>query len=256
MTGPEGGEGAGAGVRANETMVPLLPCASAEETLGFFRSLGFEVTYEQDRPYLYLAFRWGGVHLHYGRAPKGFDPSGEDGGGCLVMVDDVAAYHAVLSARMRSAEGRVPTKGVPRITRYRSGASRFTVVDPSGNSIIFIQRDEPQELEYGGSVELEGLARALDGARILRDFKLDDRAAWRYLRSALRRHGDDAPAVERAMALAALIELSVALDEHERRSEWTEALKTIDLTAEERRRVEGELRNAEELEHWLSGRPR
>jgi len=24
-------------------------------------------------------------------------------------------------------------------------------MDPSGNSIIFIQRDEPAELEYGGS---------------------------------------------------------------------------------------------------------
>jgi hypothetical protein len=42
---------------------------------------------------------------------------------------------------------------------------------PSGNSIIFIQRDEPTELEYGGSKQLQGLARVLDNVRILREFK-------------------------------------------------------------------------------------
>lgn len=240
------------GVRGNESVVPLLACVSAEETLDFFTSLGFEVTYRQTRPYLYLAFRWEGIHLHYGRAPKGIDHTREETGGCLVMVDDVAAYHAALVASVRAARGAVPVRGLPRITRYRSGASRFTVMDPSGNSIIFIQRDEPQELEYGGSASLEGLAKALDGARILRDFKHDDRAAWRFLKSALRRHGAEASAVERAMALASLVELSVAIGEQERRAEWMQELRGIELTDEERARVEEALGNAEELGRWLS----
>ncbi|MFD6095350.1 glyoxalase [Nocardiopsis flavescens] len=239
-------------MRGNESVVPLLACVSAEETLDFFTSLGFEVTYRQTRPYLYLAFRWEGIHLHYGRAPKGIDHTREETGGCLVMVDDVAAYHAALVASVRAARGRVPVRGLPRITRYRSGASRFTVMDPSGNSIIFIQRDEPQELEYGGSASLEGLAKALDGARILRDFKRDDRAAWRFLKSALRRHGAGASAVERAMALASLVELSVAIGERERRAEWAQELRGIELTDEERARVEETLGNAEELGRWLS----
>lgn len=241
-----------AGVRPNETMIPLLACVSAEETLDFFQSLGFEVTYRQHRPYLYLAFRWSGVHLHYGRAPKGLDPAREESGGCLVLVDDVAAYHAALVASVRAAKGRVPTRGLPRITRYRPGASRFTVMDPSGNSIMVIQRDEPEELEYGGSPDLEGLAKALDGARILRDFKLDDRAAWRFLRSALRRHGAQASAVERALALAMLIELSVPIGEGERSAEWIEQLRRIELTEQERARIEAELRNADALQRWLS----
>lgn len=241
------------GVRGNEAMVPVLPCASAEETLDFFLSLGFEVTYRQTRPYLYLAFRWSGVHLHYGRAPKGLDPSREESGGCLVMVDDVAAYHAALVASVRAAKGRVPVRGLPRITRYRPGASRFTVMDPSGNMIIFIQRDEPEELEYGGSESLRGLAKVLDGARILRDFKLDERAAWRFLKSGLRRHGAEAAPVERAMALASLIELSVAIGERERTEEWAEELRGIGLTEQERARVGEALRNADALDRWLSG---
>jgi catechol 2,3-dioxygenase-like lactoylglutathione lyase family enzyme len=243
-----------AAVRANETTVPLLPCVSAEETLEFYRALGFEVTYEQTRPYLYLAFRWSGFELHYGRASKDLDPGLENSGGCMVMVDAVAPYHAALTQAMRRAYGRVLAKGLPRITRHRPGASRFTLVDPSGNSLIFIQRGEPERLEYGGSRELDGLARVLDGARILRDFKTDDLAAFRRIRSGLKRHGDRAPAVERALALAMLIELAVALGEEEGVQEWRERLGAITLTGGELDRVEGELRNASALRHWLGAR--
>ena len=218
------------GVQPNEITVPVLPCVAPEETLAFWRALGFAVTYEQTKPYLYLAFRWRGFDLHYGRASSNVDPSLENTGGCLVMVDTVAPYHAAFTEAMRRTYGKVLAKGLPRITRYRPGASRFTVMDPSGNSIIFIQRDEPAELEYGGSKQLQGLARVLDNVRILREFKNDDRAAFRALNSGLRRHGDSAPAVEQAVALAVLIELSTALEESERVPEWGARLRQLSLT--------------------------
>ena len=166
-------------VQPDETIVPLLHCVSAEEILAFWRALGFAVTYEQTKPYLYLAFQCTGFELHYGAAPAGLDPSIEHTGGCLVMVGAVAPYHAAFVEAMRHTYGKVLGKGRPRITRYRPGASRFSIIDPSGNTIIFIQRDEPAELEYGGSKRLQGLARVLDNARILREFKNDDRAAFR-----------------------------------------------------------------------------
>jgi catechol 2,3-dioxygenase-like lactoylglutathione lyase family enzyme len=229
---------------ANETTVPLLPCSAVEETLEFYQALGFEVTYRQTRPYLYLAVRWSGFDVHFGKPPQGYDPSREDGGGCLVMVDTVAPYHAAFSQAMRAAYGKVLAKGLPRITRFRPGQSRFTLVDPSGNSLIFIQRDEPAELEYGGSKKLHGLAKALDNARIFREFKNDDRAAFRAVNSALRRHGAQAPAVERALALATLVELATALDERDNIDAWMSELATIQLTDAERQRVESELPNA------------
>ena len=74
--------------------------------------------------------------------------------------------------------------------------------------------------------------------RILREFKNDDRAAFRALNSGLRRHGDSAPAVEQGVALAVLIELSTALEESERVPEWGARLRQLSLTTEERRRVE------------------
>lgn len=238
-------------VEPNERIVPLLPCFAPEETLAFWRALGFAVTWEQHKPYLYLAFRWSGFELHYGRGAEGVDSAQERTGGCLVMVDDVAPYYAQFTAAMRGAYGKVLAKGLPRITRYRAGASRFTITDPSGNSIVFIRRDEPEGLEYGGSKQLTGLAKVLDNARILREFKTDDRAAFRALNSGLRRHGAGAPAVEQAMALAALVELSTALDESERVPEWGEQLRRIELTPAERDRVTAFVADPELIKPWL-----
>lgn len=221
-------------VQPNETTVPLLHCAAPEETLAFWRALGFEVAFEQLRPYVYLALTWSGFQLHYGPAPKDLDPAKEYSGGCLVMVDAVASYHAVFAEAMRRSYGKVLVKGLPRMTRYRAGASRFSIVDPSGNTIVFIQRDEPKDVEYGGSKELDGLARVLDNARILREFKMDDRAAYRALDSGMRRRAEDAPVVEQAMALAGLIELATALDKADRVPEWGARLQALSLTPEQR----------------------
>ncbi|MEV0928962.1 glyoxalase [Streptomyces spongiicola] len=221
-------------VRANETTVPVMPCASVEETLEFYQALGFEVSYRQTRPYVYLALEWSGFALHFGTPPRNIDPSREDAGACLVLVDEIAPYHAELTRAMRAAYGRVLAKGRPRITRFRPGASRFTLVDPSGNSIIFIQRDEPAKLEYGGSKTLTGLARALDNARILSEFRNDDRAALRVLTTALRRHESTSAPVDVARTLAALIELATALEDTGGVDEWQRRLTALDLTDTER----------------------
>ncbi|MEV6521374.1 glyoxalase [Longispora sp. NPDC051575] len=240
-------------IQANETTIPMLPCVSVDDTVAFYEMLGFAVTYRQAKPYVYLALSMSGFHLHFTGAPKDLDPAKEAGGCCLVMVDAVAPYHAAFTAAMRAAHGKVLATGQPRITRYRPGASRFTLVDPSGNSVLFIQRDEPMELEYGGSKELDGLARVLDSARILREFKNDDRAAYRTLTSGLRRHGEKAPAVDRALALAALIEVATALGEPERIEPLLEQLRAIALTGPERRRVSEELTVVEGMALWRDG---
>ncbi|AXX30249.1 glyoxalase [Actinosynnema pretiosum subsp. pretiosum] len=237
-------------VRPNETTVPLLPCTSAEETLAFWRALGFETAYEQTRPYLYLVLTWSGIALHYAKAPENVDPAEENAGGCLVMVDAVAPYHAAFTTAMRAARGKAPSTGVPRITRHRRGASRFTVVDPSGNSLVFIQRDEP-EVEYGGSSSLAGLAKVLDNARVLSEFKQDAKAAFRALNSGLKRHGDGAPAVERAVALGMLIDLAEGAGTLERVPEWGRLLGGLELTGPERERVLDAVADRELVAGWL-----
>ena len=231
-----------------ETLVPVLHCVSVDDTVDFFTSLGFETTYLQRKPYVYLAFRWRGIEVHYGAAPASVDITREDTGGCLVLVDDVAPYHEALVAAMRTAWGRVLGKGLPRITRYRPGASRFTLMDPSGNALIFIRRDEP-DLEYGGSTSLDGLARAIDNARVLREFKVDDAQAYRALKSAVRRLAAQAPAVDCAIAFAHLIDLAGTLGEP--MEPWLDQLRALSLTEEERARVRTELAGVDGAGEWF-----
>jgi catechol 2,3-dioxygenase-like lactoylglutathione lyase family enzyme len=227
----------------NETAFPMLPCADLDETLAFYRILGFTVTYEQRKPYIYGAVERGSFGLHFYSAPAGIDAR-TLASRCLIMVDDVASYHREFSAALRNHYGRIPAKGTPRITRFREGQSRFTVVDPTGTWVLYVQRDEPVELEYGGSKKLAGLAKVVDNARILRDFKNDDKAAARVLKVGLARHGAAAPAVDRVRALAALSEIAIATDQPERARENFAELQQIALSDEESALVADEIRLA------------
>jgi catechol 2,3-dioxygenase-like lactoylglutathione lyase family enzyme len=239
-------------IKRNESAVPMLPCTSPEETLEFYQALGFRPTWRQTKPYLYMAFEFSGFEIHFKDPPKGLDPAEERSGGCLIEVDSIAPYHTAFKEAMKQAYGKVLVKGRPRITRYRAGASRFTLIDPSGNSIVFIRRDEPEELEYGGSKNLQGLAKALDNARIFRDFKNDDKSAARIIEAALRRYGDQAEPVERAIAFANLIELFIALEAPDKVEEFTYKLREVPLPDADRRRVENEITNAALLSQWLA----
>ncbi len=238
-------------VMPNESVVPMLPCVSAEETLDFYQALGFKVTWKQTRPYLYLAFEISGFEVHFKDPPAGLDPAEERSGGCLIMVDAVEPYYAFIVDAMRQKYGKILTKGLPRVTRYRTGASRFTLIDPSGNSIVFIRRDEPEELEYGGSRNLQGLAKAMDNARIFRDFKSDDKSAARIIRSALRRYESSASSIEKAVAFANLAELCIAMESMEEAEEWIARLRDVPLSRNERKIVEKEMANATLLAQWL-----
>ncbi|MFF2084202.1 glyoxalase [Nocardia sp. NPDC058176] len=232
--------------------VPVLWTGDLTKTLVFYRALGYTVTYEQTRPYVYGEIEKHGCELNFAAPPPGIELPSEYGG-ALLMVDDVAARHAEFTTALRAHYGKVPSKGCPRITRFRPGQSRFSLVDPDGNTLTVIQHDEP-EIEYGGSRELTGLARVLDNARILRDFKDDDRAATRALETGLRRFGATASAVERARTYAALAELAVAAEDPERLAHWKFELESVELTDDERATLAIDITAPELLTAWLTTR--
>jgi hypothetical protein len=68
--------------------------------------------------------------------------------------------------------------------------------------------------------------------------------------AGVRRHGDS-PAVEQAVPLAVLIELSTALEESERVPEWGARLRQLSLTMEERRQVESAVADPTLLDRWM-----
>ncbi|MFE3545304.1 glyoxalase [Nocardia sp. NPDC059177] len=236
-----------------DTAVPMLWGGELPSTLDFYRALGFTVTHEQTRPYVYGVVEANGCALHFTSAPPGVELPIEHVG-ALLMVDDVAERHAAYTTALRAHYGKIPAKGCPRITRFRPGQSRFSLIDPVGNTLLVIQRDEPAELEYGGSRQLTGLARVLDNARILRDFKNDDRAATRALEVGLRRFGAAASAADRARAYAALAEFAAAADETDRLAHWHREFAAVELTAADHAALSADLAAPALLTEWLAQR--
>jgi hypothetical protein len=235
-----------------ETTIPLLPCESRGETLEFYQALGFAITYHQEDPYPYGVVSRGGIQLHFSRlsvygAKKAF-------GAYLVFVADVAPYHRAFADGLREKYGRVPTAGLPRISRLRAGHTRFKVFDPSGNMVILINRDEPEpdyEKGYDGLSEME---QAIENAVFLRDTYANDTAAANLLDNALKRYETSAP-LDRARALAVRAELALALGEAERSRAIQSELAQLPLSEEDRQRYREELEAAETLERWLTQKP-
>ncbi|CAM4296650.1 glyoxalase [Nocardia ninae] len=235
-----------------DTAVPVMWGGNLAETLAFYQALGYKVTYEQTKPYAFGAVERNGYDLNFYCDAKD-TRSAEDieAAGCLVMVDEVAPLHKQFSAALREHLGRIPIKGIPHISRFRPGQTRFSVTDPSGNSVTYIQRDEP-DFEYGGSRELQGLQRVLDNARILRFSKEDDEAARKTLESGLRRFAATASVLDKAHAMAELTELAVAMGNPERAAELRSEIAGLELSDEERAEIAEHLQIAADLEQWLA----
>lgn len=219
--------------------IPVLPCVSLIETLAFYGALGFEVTHQQTAPNVYAATRRGEVHLHF-MGLKGLDPR-QAYSTCLVIVPEVERLHETFADGLRRAYGKLPISGLPRISRMKKGQSRFTVVDVAGNSVIFIRRDAPDDDDgAAGSRPGSRLGKALRAAARLRDFKNDDAAAAKVLDVALARKGADDP-LERARALAARLELAVALGEQARARALRDEIDAAPLSGEERAQLQPQL---------------
>lgn len=234
-----------------ESTVPLFPCASLAETLDFYVTLGFEVTYQQEEPYLYAAVQYGGIRLHFAKMSVWQAKHGVS----LVFVPEVAPYHRTFADALRAKHGRVPTAGLPRLTRLRAGQPRFHVFDPSGNILLFITRDEPDGSYEWHEGEQSRLASALENAVFLRDTYTNDKGAAKVLDKALAQPEGGTP-LERSRALAARAELAVAMGDSERLDALRLELASVPLTDEERGRYRDELEAADVLERWLTQPPR
>lgn len=229
----------------NDIAIPTLPCVDLDDSVAFYTILGFKPVLVQKSPVPYAVLRRGGAEIHLYRLRE-LDPDSFNGG-CIVEVDEVEALHASFAAALKAALGRVPVGGRPRLTRMRKGQSRFSVVDPSGNWVLFARRDEEGYGDGDTDEGLSPLARALRTARRLRDYKHDDKAVARVLDSALGKavvkggvdyarallwRAEIARITGEAEAAGARLEqfAALALDEDERAA-LADDLAELDLTA-------------------------
>lgn len=205
-TGCVRGRGKYGGLVAGERTYAILPCADLTESVGFYRSMGFEVTYEQRRPNPYAVVVREEIQVHLAEI-GGFDPS-QSYGSVIVAVPDLDALHDDVTARLRAVYGKLPATGIPRVLRLRrkEGTARgFSIVDPGGNWLRFYRVGDGEEKQRS-----TGLDRAVDNAALRADVQGDDIAGRRLVANGLERH-PAAPAGARVRALAYLAELDIRL---------------------------------------------
>ena len=230
----------------SESIIPLFPCTSLNETLDFYQTLGFEITYQQEDPYLYAVIRRGGVDLHFSKLTTWSTKNAV----CLIFVPQVAPYHRAFADALRVKYGKVPTAGLPRITRLRQSQTRFHIFDPSGNVLLYINRHEPEPDYSWYETKRSRLASAIDNAAFLRDTYVNDRAAAQVLDKALAQK-EAVDQVDLARALAMRAELAIAMDDSECAQAVRSRLQQISLLDEDRDRFRHELQAADDLERWL-----
>jgi catechol 2,3-dioxygenase-like lactoylglutathione lyase family enzyme len=229
------------------TTIPCLPCIDMPTTLTFYEGLGFRVTYQQKAPYSYGIVRRDDWELHlFGL--KGLKAE-ENYTTALVIVPEVEQLHATCAEMLRAVYNKLPIRGFPHITRMRPGQGRFTIVDPNGNSVIYIKRtanEKDLNTEANDIKAQSPLTKALAIAARLRDSKNDDRAAAKHLDVVLAKH-PDAPVLERARVIAARAELAVALDEKAKTKQLLKELKELPLTKADCKKYADEFMTAERL---------
>ncbi|MEU6793465.1 hypothetical protein ABZ907_17340 [Nonomuraea wenchangensis] len=225
-----------------ETVIPLLPCRQLDDVLPFYRALGFDVTYRQERPNPYAAVRRGGVELHFFGVPA-FDPE-QSMGSVVVVVPDTGALHAAFAAGLRAAFGKVPVSGIPRMTRPRrvQGTSGgFVVVDPGGNWVRISRRQEDADEPDQGR-----LARVIAAAARQADARGDVAAGVKMLETGLARHAA-APPAQRLPALVYLAELRLRTGERDAAAALLAEAAALELTEAEREALADDLAAATDL---------
>ncbi|MCH7408928.1 hypothetical protein MM239_05950 [Belliella sp. DSM 111904] len=213
--------------------IPSLPCVDIEESLSFWEILGFEITYKQTRPYQYGVVERGGFELHFGRV-KGMEAERNLYNGCLIMVHDAEKVYEEFRQRFKENMGRIPHSGLPRISRMKPGATRFTLTDISGNCIIFINYgEEDQETwEKADDKNQTPLQKSIAVAIRFRDYKEDEKAAAKTLDVALSKAGNETP-TDIAEALLIRMDLANVLNDLPRVEDCRIQLSQVDLPEKE-----------------------
>jgi catechol 2,3-dioxygenase-like lactoylglutathione lyase family enzyme len=116
-------------MQQDDRAIPILPSRSVNDTLAFFRRLGFDGTIWGE-PYSYAILRRGTVEIHF-FTHKELRPA-ESSASCYIRVSDVESIYRAF------ALVELPRRGIPRQDVLEDkpwGMREFAIVDPDGNLI-------------------------------------------------------------------------------------------------------------------------
>ncbi|TDD69379.1 VOC family protein [Actinomadura darangshiensis] len=229
-----------------EKAIPIFPCRSIETTWEFYQALGFERTTWQTRPNPHLAVRRGDVELQFFGWKK-HDPAASMNM-CYITTTDVDTLYEAFRGGLRQALGRVPARGLPRLSALRDmsyGVRQFLLSDPDGLQLRIGQpiSDDTRH----APIPEEKVARALHMASLLGDSKGDHRAAARIL-DRLLGSGEPLTAAERVRALVLRADAAVHLQEWPRFQALATEARAVDVPEPAAPSLADDLRRLSDLE--------
>lgn len=187
-------------------------------------------------PYQYGVVERNGYELHFARV-KGMDVTKNEDG-CLVMVSDARSVYKEFAQKLKENLGRVPHSGIPRISRMKPETTRFTLMDVSGNCVIFILDDEKDEEIYkkADDTNQTPLQKSIATAIRFRDFKEDEKEAAETLDIALEKLHNEALS-DIAEALLIRMDLANTLNDVPRKEECRIHLSQVNLPDEKKKQI-------------------
>jgi len=230
---------------ANERTYPCLPCGDIDQAIAFYEALGFKRTYRQVKPNPYAVVEREDFHVHL-FGIEGFDPS-DSYGNVIVVVPDPDALYEAFATGLRSAYKKLPTVGIPRITRPRKrfGTVRgFSVVDVGGNWLRISKQGDTEE--DATAERTPGLAGAVEVAARLGDSAGDDALALKTLDSGMKRF-PDASVLDYARALLYRAELAVRLGDSALARSSLSSVLSLAMSDDDKSIIADELAQTSEL---------
>jgi catechol 2,3-dioxygenase-like lactoylglutathione lyase family enzyme len=223
---------------SNEKVVPVFPCRSLKTTLEFYSALGFEILYEQHKPYVYGSVK--------SKSTKSVQESGHL---CLVTTEEIQKLHTTFSSGIKQHFGKQLRSGIPRLGTVNtlSKDQRFNLLDPDGNRLIVIEVNKEKVVKPKRPTPL---SKAISVARLDAYSRDLPEIVPEYFDEALKKLENE-PNVTQFRAFVLRADVAAMLQDEVTREKYIQAAGAIILEGEERLEAAEEIARLRELEAVL-----